>query len=555
MKSDNEPQVLNWSITNDTELSVKFQMKGKFTQDDDDIVIRKRASDMTINTKNKFQSSLANSKPIVEIKSFNIRDRLNIFDKKKNDTSTLNKNKIAIKKQTPIKKEPIIIEKKEKEDSSRNNSIASATTTVSVSAKPSVQSSINVVGSNETFLEGISNYEYINKCKDSGINIDSKGQLQRRDCFCEGFFLDSFPFKGGKVIEKSQSYPSICNHKQCSMLPAMQPEIIYRYPLKDTKSLELNNLAATICFPTGVKVCYEEKAPDTVKNYSTPITNQQGDRYYMMTFHFYFKLLNSEYNKLYEMHPLKHHLMKFADSYLDSVIDKKATKMIQTNLELCQELGFKDIVYVPYCLCLISKFPYIKQMEVCLQSLYSLLSGFNPKENNHIYEVIMFLINSIPIPSINTRIKFYLPFCPHSIEINCPKYKDMSILNYNLSNLLILFSVENIITIFRLMLFEKKILFVDNEYNRLSEVTDCFISLLYPFQWIHTYIPIMSDQMIKYLETFLPFLNGINESLMPYVKETLIENEDEVYIIYIDKNKIDINYSLRGHKVKIKKKM
>ena len=136
MKSDNEPQVLNWSITNDTELSVKFQMKGKFTQDDD-IVIRKRASDMTINTKNKFQSSLANSKPIVEIKSFNIRDRLNIFDKKKNDTSTLNQNKIAIKKQTPIKKEPIIIEKKEKEDSSRNNSIASATTTVSVSASAS----------------------------------------------------------------------------------------------------------------------------------------------------------------------------------------------------------------------------------------------------------------------------------------------------------------------------------------------------------------------------------------------------------------------------------
>ena len=554
MKSDNEPEVLNWSITNDTELSVKFQMKGKFTQEED-CIIRKRASDMTINTKNKFQPSLANSKPIVEIKSFNIRDRLNIFDKKKNDTNTLNKNRIAFTKQAPIKKEPIIVEKKEKEDSSRNNSIASATTTVSVSAKPSVQSSINVIGSNETFLEGISNYEYTKKCKDSGLNIDNKGQLQRRDCFCEGFFLASFPFKGAKVIEKSQSYPSICNHKQCSMLPAMQPEIIYRYPLKDTKTLELNNLAATICFPTGIKVCYEEKVPDSVKNYSTPITNQQGDRYYMMTFHFYFKLLNSEYNKLYEMHPLKHHLMKFADSYLDSVIDKKATKMIQTNLELCQELGFKDIVYVPYCLCLISKFPYIKQMEVCLQSLYSLLSGFNPKENNNIYEVIMFLINSIPIPSINTRIKFYLPFCPHSIEINCPKYKDMSILNYNLSNLLILFSVENIITIFRLMLFEKKILFVDNEYNRLSEVTDCFISLLYPFQWIHTYIPIMSDQMIKYLETFLPFLNGINESLMPYVKETLIENEDEVYIIYIDKNKIDINYSLRGHKVKIKKIM
>ena len=103
--------------------------------------------------------------------------------------------------------------------------------------------------------------------------------------------------------------------------------------------------------------------------------------------------------------------------------------------------------------------------------------------------------------------------------------------------------------------FEKKILFVDSEYNRLSEVTDSFISLLYPFQWIHTYIPIMSDQMIKYLEAFLPFINGINEILMPFVRDTLIENEDEVYIIYIAKNQIDINLSLTGKKVKLAKKM
>ena len=254
------------------------------------------------------------------------------------------------------------------------------------------------------------------------------------------------------------------------------------------------------------------------------------------------------------MHPLKHHLMKFADSYLGlDDLDKKTKKNIEENLALCQDLGFKDVVYVPYSLCLISKFPYIRQMEVCLQSLYNIMSGFKTNGRDNINEIIMFLINSIPIPLINTRLKFYLPFCPHGIEINCPRYKDMNILNYNLTNLLTLFSVENIITIFRLMLFEKKILFVDKEYNRLSEVTDSFISLLYPFQWIHTYIPIMSDQMIKYLETFLPFLNGINETLMPFVKDTLIENEDEVYIIYIAKNQIDINLSLRGKKIKIQK--
>ena len=70
----------------------------------------------------------------------------------------------------------------------------------------------------------------------------------------------------------------------------MKPEIIFRYPLEDNKTLELNNLAATICFPTGIKVCYDENnGPGNIKDYITSITNQKGERYYMMTYHFYFK--------------------------------------------------------------------------------------------------------------------------------------------------------------------------------------------------------------------------------------------------------------------------
>ena len=90
------------------------------------------------------------------------------------------------------------------------------------------------------------------------------------DSFCEGFFISSFPAINGKVVENSDDYEATCGHKVCSSLPAMQPEIIYRYPQKDTKSLELNNLAASICFPSGIKICYEEENPiETVKNYSS----------------------------------------------------------------------------------------------------------------------------------------------------------------------------------------------------------------------------------------------------------------------------------------------
>ena len=383
--------------------------------------------------------------------------------------------------------------------------------------------------------------------------IKTVSQNKKIETFSEGFFISSFPKENGKVIERSQSFISQCLHEECSKLPSMQSEIIFRYPLEDTKYLELNDLAATITFPTGIKVCYNEKKPFFYnENYMANITNQLGERYYMMTYHFYVKMSNIDYGKVYQMHPLKHHLMKFADPYLDNnEIDDKVMESIQENLEFCQDLGFRDFVYIPYCLSIISKYPYIKQMSKCLESILYVLENNN--NDNLINDLIMYLIHSIPIPKKEYKINFYIPYILMPVEISCPHYKDMSLLNNNYLLLLQLFPIDNIITIFRLMLFEKKILFIDNAYDILSKVTDCFISLLYPLQWVNPFIPIMSNQMVKYLQAFLPFINGINRSLLPLVKESLFEIEDtikddEIFIVSIDKKIIELSSNLIGKK-------
>ena len=171
----------------------------------------------------------------------------------------------------------------------------------------------------------------------------------------------------------------------------------------------------------------------------------------------------------------------------------------------------------------------------------------------------MHLIHSVPIPEPNSMVKFFLPYYNKRLEITCPKIEDISVMNTNTSTLLKVFSVEHIITIYKLILNEKKILFIDKYYERLAKVTDGFTSLLYPLQWIHTYIPIMSDQMLKYLETFLPFLNGINESLMPLVEKIFVEGEteedDEVFLIYIKtkENQIRLSSSFNGKNKKLDK--
>ena len=415
---------------------------------------------------------------------------------------------------------------------------------------------LKTINTEEIFLEPIKYEQYL-----TDINKKNKKE-KHRETFCEGFFISSFPYKDGQVVEKSQSFPSSCGHKECSSLPAMKPEIIFRYPLEDTKTLELNNLAATICFPTGIKVCYSENEPEMIKDYVTSITNQKGERYYMVTYHFYLKLTNDIYSKNYEMHPLKQHLMKFADNYLnmnEEEMDKEVTEKIQQNLEIAQELGSRDLVFVPYCICLISKYPYIKEMKKCLQSIYFFLIDNienikDIKEKEKLNNLIMHIINSVPIPDIETRVHFYIPYFSTGIELKCPKLNDLKIMNTKLSDLLKLFSIDYIAIIFRFLIFEKKVLFIDDDYTRLSNVTDSFISLLYPFQWTHTYIPIMSDQMLKYLETFLPFINGINTSLMSLVTELYqtgdMEESEEMFLIYINISKFRLGTTLIGKNIK-----
>ena len=410
----------------------------------------------------------------------------------------------------------------------------------------------------EIILDSITYDKYIEQLKQKGKTENDT----KRETFCEGFFIASFPYKNGQIIENSNDiFPALCGHPECSKLNAMKPEIIIRYPLEDTKDLELNNLAATICFPTGIKVCYsQDEEPKGINDYITNITNQKGERYYMMTYHFYRKMMNDDYAKKYEMHPLKHHLMKFGDAYLtfrEEEFTEDIIEKVQTTLEFCQDLGFREYVYIPYCLCLISKYPYSFEMEKCLQSIFKVMTDEKSEYNFEINDLIMYLINSIPIPDKNSLIKFYLPYVDKDISLRNTTINGLNIVNIDFSKLTHIFSISNIIIIFRLLLSEKKILFIDDDYTTLSKVTDAFISLLYPLKWVHTYIPIMSEQMLKYLESFLPFVNGIHTSLMPLVKNIFNEGEidenEEVFLVYIKENEIQIGSYLKKKKIKMSK--
>ena len=416
---------------------------------------------------------------------------------------------------------------------------------------------INLIRLNTVIVKGRNNnynniYNFRNKIKPKEIILNnseidfSKEENENLNSFCKGFFIVSFPYNNGKIIENSKIYRSICGHLLCSKLPAMESVIIYKYPLKDSKDLELNNFCASICFPTGIKVCYNQERRSTYKSFCTNIVNHKGEKYYMTVFHFYHKMDTLTYNKKYTENPLKNYLRKFGDNIYST---KEEKEKLEKDLEECQELGFKEFVYIPYAIALISKYPYINQMKEALNNVFRIYTNYqnifnnNSIENSIINDLIVYLNNSIPIPIPNSYIVFNLPFSNNKIEIENPYNNSLGNLNeYNYGNLLNYFSVENIITIYRLMLFEQKILFVDKDYDRLSSVIQSFIELLYPIEWVNTLIPVMSEQMTRYLQTFLPFINGISEDLLKNnALNALEEAEEGVYEIFIMKDNIQIS--------------
>ena len=285
-----------------------------------------------------------------------------------------------------------------------------------------------------------------------------------------------------------------------------------------------------------------------MEDYGIVLTQGDGSRLYMMSFHFYLKMSLGDFTETYKIHPLQYYANAIQEQFRGS--EDPQNQNININFD---DYIKTNTVYIPCCICLISKYRYEMQMETCLQSIYQLLIKNENllKEESKLSYLIMYLINSVPIPDVENNVDFYIPHTDPSknwITLISPKLEDFKT-KENLYELFQLFDVEDIITIYRLLLLSHKIVIVDDDYARLNRVTYYFMELLYPFEWTDTYIPTTFETK-QYLQTFMPFLASIDSALMQKALIELEENvKEELFIIkLIGKDKI-----FRFKKGKLKK--
>ena len=355
------------------------------------------------------------------------------------------------------------------------------------------------------------------------ISINSDTKI---NSFCKAFIASSIPKDNMTLVENTEEEKSSCGHEECSHLPAIEPRLIYKYPEKDSKELEITNNLGYFCFPNYIKLCLHDDESKIIpeKNIQTCLTNQVGDRYYIMMFHFFIKIS----------------LEDFYDKY-------KVLNEIKEKIELIKDTKNIEYIYIPYCIGLISKYTFFWQMNICLESIFLTLRNSNVKYEE-LKEVLNYLINSIPSPYINTSIHFPIPNCSHLIELYPCFYQDMQVNLTTPITLLEHLTPENILILLRLLLMEQKILLISGDYNILTQVSLNLISLMYPFSWINVYIPIITSKILKYLESFLPFFFGMHKTLYDKekIKEILYKCHKDLYIFDIEQNLFEISRNIKG---------
>jgi len=96
-----------------------------------------------------------------------------------------------------------------------------------------------------------------------------------------------------------------------------------------------------------------------------------------------------------------------------------------------------------------------------------------------------------------------------SIELNFPSLTQIPNNEEYIQLLFDCLEISAIIKLWCSVLCEKHIIFISNQGYLLFAITQGLLSLIFPFSWLYTYIPILPVNLIDYLDSPIPYIIGI----------------------------------------------
>ena len=280
----------------------------------------------------------------------------------------------------------------------------------------------------------------------------------------------------------------------------MKPKILLSIPENISIKQEILNNYLSFAFPNGIEPSFNSKKPLI---YSIVLTNEKGTNLYLYILLFYEKVIEND----------------LINSSLYTLNNQKP-----------------ENIYYPVSIILISYYSNIDFYRKLLIEFYSVIkmdllqiinnSGnliLNNFSNNKNKEKIK---NFQKLEFLN-----YLHFC---CELLRPPNKSIFTMNMRFNSLECKFNsilempsndfcidllfnaleISTIIKLFIALLFEKQIIIISNQNLPLFCIGESLKLLLFPLRWPHIYIPNLPYDQIRFLESPIPYIMGINSPLI-----------------------------------------
>ena len=271
-------------------------------------------------------------------------------------------------------------------------------------------------------------------------------ELQKRYFEDDNNFIDYFMEVGVKPeIFKNKILYESDNIEDLNL--TLTPQIITKFPNFDKKNVVIENTMIHQIFPHGFSIV-ESKTKPIPDFYCLVLDNQ---------------LLSAIYTRKYlacliiyegiEQYKKLNDKFQANDNKFLSIIKNMALK---NNKKENKNDKYK-YYYIPKCLCLVSVHPHINKFEEILRTIYDISLSSN---YSHIFidQIIEKLIIETPkIPRGLRRI--VLKFPNNEIEITESKINEFPFSNVNLSYTFEIMNYNNIIDIYKYLLYETKLIF------------------------------------------------------------------------------------------------
>ena len=302
------------------------------------------------------------------------------------------------------------------------------------------------------------------------------------------------------------------------------PKIITKFPNFDKRNIVVEPTMINQVFPKGFKVIKSDTKPKT-QFYCVVLDNQLYSAVYTnkyLSCLVIYEDLNS-YKALFDRYKLVNENSEF-------FIRNNSYSGRKTKTDFCEE---EENLYIPKCLSIISVHPCIRQFELILREIYctTLSNEYSSFFLENIIEKLVIETPKIPRGYKNVIIQF-----PNrSIDLTQAKMNEYPSINTNLSKIFTDLSLNNILEIYKYLLYETKLVFFSEDLYTLTNMILSFVFLLSPFKYQFQIVSVLPSNLYKFLETISPFIFGINEKYNDnFMNQNNIIIEDTICFIDID---------------------